>query len=104
MNNGYTWYKGHRISIPRYFCDKFGVKKSDLIAVSSNFTVKELEIANDKLIQHFMDDMKRKNRLKNADNETLLRLFEQWYDNSRFSYSEAVWHDFRQKQKLRSKL
>lgn len=104
MNNGYTWYKGHRVSIPRYFCDKFGVKKSDLIAVSSNFTVKELEISNNKLIQNFMDDMKRKNRLKNADNEALLRLFEQWYDNSRFSYSEAVWHDFQQKQKLRSKL
>lgn len=51
-----------------------------------------------------MDEMKRKNKLKNADNEAVLRLFESWYDKSRQSYSEAIWNDFRARQKLRSQL
>lgn len=31
ISNGYTFLKDKRIGVPRYFCEKFGVKKSDLI-------------------------------------------------------------------------
>lgn len=103
IKNGYTYYKGHKIGIPRYFCDKFGVKRSELINVS-NLDLKEIELTNNELIEHFMEEMKRKNKLQNADNEAIQRLFASWYDNSRFSYSEAIYHDFKQRQKLRSNL
>lgn len=103
LKNGFTYYKGHKIGIPRYFCEKFGVKKSELINVGK-LDLKEVELTNEQLIEHFMNDMKRKNKLQNADKEAIQRLFASWYDNSRFSYSEAIYHDFKQKQKLRSKL
>lgn len=103
LNNGFTWYKGQKIGIPRYFCEKFGVKKHELLNIS-DLPLQELELTNENLINHFMDEMKRKNKLQNADNEVIRRLFEAWYDNSRFSYSEAIYYDFKQKQKLRSKL
>ena len=67
-------------------------------------SLKELELSNSKLLQHFIDDMRQKNRLKNANSEALRRLFEEWYDNSRYAYSEAVWYDFKQRTKLRGKL
>lgn len=55
-------------------------------------------------MQHFYADMKRKNKLRNADIDAQRRLLERWYDDSRFSYSEAVWHDFNQRSKLGGKL
>lgn len=104
ITNGYTFYKGQKVSIPRYFCEKFGVKKSELLKNNNNILLPEVEFSNDELIKHFYSDIKNKNVLKNADRDTLLRLFERWYDKYRFSYSEAIWHDFRQRSKLRSKL
>ena len=101
INNGYTFYKGHKVSIPRYFCEKFGVKKSELLSQNDSLTVQEVELSNDKLISNFMDEMKRKGRLKHANSDVLMRLFETWYDNSRLAYSEAVWHDFRKRNQLR---
>lgn len=103
INNGFTFYKGHKISIPRYFCDKFGVKKSDLIK-NQNINIKEIELTNNAIKRNFLEDMKRKNIDLSADNGVLERQFEAWYDNSRFALSEAVWHDFRQRSKLGGKL
>lgn len=103
LTNGFTYYKGHKVSIPRYFCKKFDVNKADLIK-NTTMSLKELELSNSKLLQHFIDDMRQKNRLKNANSEALRRLFEEWYDNSRYAYSEAVWYDFKQRTKLRGKL
>lgn len=103
LKNGYTFYRGHKVAIPRYFCEKFGVKRSELIN-NSPLDCKELELSNEILFKHFKDDMKRKNIAISADRSVLERLFESWYDNSRFALSEAVWHDFYQRSKLGGKL
>lgn len=103
INNGFTFYKCHKVSIPRYFCEKFGVNKSDLIKDRPP-AVKELELSNKVLLKHFYAEMKRKNKLHNADIDVQRRLLEYWYDDSRFSYSEAVWYDFNQRSKLGGKL
>lgn len=103
LTNGYTFFKGHKVSIPRYFCEKFDVKRSSLIKLQTP-SVKELEIGNEKLFQHFKDDMAKKNIVLNAESSLIERLFNEWYDNSRYSYSEAIWHDFKQRSKLGGKL
>lgn len=101
LTNGFTFYKGHKVSIPRYFCEKFGVKKSELLNSTDNPSVKELELSNERLLKQFYEYMNRKNKLRYADSEATQRLLETWYDNSRFSYSEAIWYDFKQRNKLK---
>lgn len=103
LTNGFTFYKGHKVSIPRYFCEKFDVKKSELIK-NDLPSVKEVELSNDVLLKHFDEYLKRKKHLQNADIDVKKRLLESWYDNSRFSYSEALWYDFNQRSKLGGKL
>lgn len=60
MNNGYTYFKGHKIGIPRYFCEKFDIKKSDLLDDKPNHTLSEFEKARDEMTEMFLEDMKKK--------------------------------------------
>lgn len=49
INNGYTFLKNKKIAIPRYFCEKFGVKRSDLIKDKVEFNPMS---DNDKFVEY----------------------------------------------------
>ena len=103
VNNGYTFYKGQKIGIPRYFCDKFGVKKSELINVRP-YSKEEYEKSYKELFELFKSDMIAKNSWYPLNKGLTARLFDVWYDNRRYDYSQRIYKDFQQRQKLRSKL
>lgn len=103
INNGYTFYKGQKIGIPRYFVEKFGLKKSDLIKFRQ-LSEAEYKKANDEMFEFFKQDMIRKNCWYPHNSGLMAHLFSAWYDNRRFAYSQRIYEDFQQKQKMRNGL
>lgn len=104
VTNGYTYFKGHKVSVPRYFCEKFDVKKSDLISPTPIATKEEFEKNISSMWQMFVEDMKRKGTYYPDNIPMLSRRFEQWYQNRRYEYAERIYEDFRHRQALRGKL
>lgn len=104
ISNGYTFYKGHKIGIPRYFCEKFGVKKGELLTNVSLQPEKEYTRVNKELLEQFKADMERKKCFYPQNTALMTHLFDIWYDNKRFAYADAIYSDFRQRQALRNGL
>lgn len=108
LDNGWTVFNGHRVSIPRYFCEKFDVKKSELLKDNPLPDSKDVmrEVLNlDKL---FVEDMHRKYGIDYShpqDKQLTLysKRFEQWYNDKCWDIRERIYQDFLQRQKLRGK-
>lgn len=98
IENGWTYFKGHKIGLPRYFADKLGVHKSDYIGLSSG---KKLELEKDKLFELFQKDMKNAGTWYPENLKMLEHRFILWYERRQFETANIIYNDFRQKQKLK---
>lgn len=93
VENGYTFLKNKKIGIPRYFCDKFGVKKSDLI----KDRVDELATLNDnESFQKYLIETGLKPTPKQIKS-----LHEQWREERKAEWVEFEKKQFNQLAKLR---
>lgn len=100
ITNGYTFFKGHKVSIPRYFCQKFDVKKSDLINNESIPDLEKIQESNRQLFALFEEDMKKAGTWY-PDNPVMLeRRFTSWYERKKWQYADRIYEDFKQRQKL----
>ena len=101
INNGFTFFKGHRVGIPRYFCQKFDVRKGDLLNIENN----QVKI-NENLFSMFVAEMKKRHiwNIISNNNDVIKRQYEKWYDDYTFNLADHVFKDFQQRQKLRGGL
>lgn len=99
ITNGWTYFKGHKVSLPRYFADKLGVKKSDYIV--DNVDNKALEVDNQKLLEMFMHDMKLAGTWYPENLTMMERRFNLWYERREFENAKQIFKDFQAKQKLK---
>lgn len=102
MNNGYTYFKGHKIGIPRYFCEKFGVNKSELIQVTP--TVESVEKSNKLLFQKFEKDMREAGTWYPENKPMLERRFLIWYERKLWTYAKDIEKEYEYRAKMRGKL
>lgn len=100
LDNGFTYLKGHKIGIPRYFCKKFGVFKGQLIketVVDTEKTYQHLQ----KLFKVFEEDMKKQGTWY-PDNEKMTRFrFEKWYDTRQFEIAKSIEKNYQDSAKIR---
>lgn len=104
LSNGWTYYNAQKVSIPRYFCEKAGVKKSELVNNQLNLNVEQIEKENNEIFKTFAKDMQRIGIDVNAEDRNLTMLairFERWYQDKNYQLSEQVLKDFNQRQKMR---
>lgn len=101
IQNGWTYFNGHQVSLPRYFADKLGVKKSDYI--QTNYNLHQFELENEEIFNLFKKDME----IMGINFDTLQqnsRMFEirlkHWFEKKEYEYTNQVFKDFQQKQKL----
>ena len=100
LNNGWTVFKGHKVSVPRYFCEKFDVKKSELLDIQNN---SNMEMETKELLELFKQDMIAKHTWY-PDNVTMMtHRFELWYDRKEYETARIIYNDFLQRRKLRGK-
>lgn len=108
LSNGFTYWKGQKVSIPRYFCKKWDVKKSDLIDIQTpDITQDDVS----KLFDNFMADMHKKGFYIDESPEYwiknsafLERRFNEWYEKKLTEYTDLIYLEFNQRQKLRNGL
>lgn len=92
--------KGQRVGIPRYFCNKFGVLKSQLLQDKPK-DIDFLMANQETLMKKFKEDMQRAGTWY-PDNEKMMRYrLEKWFDDRQFEYAKAIEAEYRQKAKLR---
>lgn len=104
INNGYTWFNAKKVSIPRYYCEKFGYKKSELLNIGSNISIEKLQKENNYLYEQFIRDMK-KNNTYYPDNLSMMSIrFEHWYQDREFEYAKQIEKDFIKRSKMNAKL
>lgn len=100
LDNGYTFLKGQRVGIPRYFCNKFGVLKSQLLQDKPK-DIAFLMANQETLMKKFKEDMQRAGTWY-PDNEQMMKYrLEKWFENRQFEYAKAIEAEYRQKAKLR---
>lgn len=99
ITNGWTYFKGHKVSLPRYFADKLGVKKSDYIVEDVNS--KELELETQEILKLFEHDMKLEGTWYPENLKMMEHRFNLWYERREFEYANQIYRDFKQKQKLK---
>lgn len=101
INNGFTFFKGHKIGLPRYFCEKIGVSKAELLSKYDENAFLKDNFSD--LWQKFVDEMQKKHiwNLISNNVDVQQRQFTKWYDEYRFSFADCIYRDFKQKQKLR---
>lgn len=100
IDNGWTVFKGHKISIPRYFCEKFDVKRGELIKSEVPQTDKFL-MSQEHLFSLFVEDMKAQKTYYPDNLKMMSHRFQQWLENKNYELSKRLYQDFLQKQKLR---
>lgn len=102
LNNGYTMFKGHKVSVPRYFCEKFGIKKGDLI--TDKVSVEKLKKENNYIFEKFKADMKKQNTWY-PENETMMsHRFLLWYERKLWTFARDIEYEYQQRAKMRGKL
>lgn len=97
LNNGFTFFKGHKVGVPRYFCEKFGVKKSELLSDG----VSQIDTDVSELFELFKKDMQDKSTWYPENLTMLQHRFELWYSRREFEYSKRIYEDFKQRRKLK---
>lgn len=104
VNNGYTYLGRQKIGIPRYFCEKFGVSKSELLEVKNDMPLDKLEAGNTALFKLFKEEMIKK-RTWYPDNLSMMAIrFERWYQDFNFSFAHQIEQDYQDLCKIRGKL
>ena len=99
ITNGWTFFKGHKVSLPRYFADKLGVKKSDYIV--DNVDINVLEVDDKKLLEMFKHDMQLAGTWYPDNLSMMERRFHLWYERREFENANQIYKDFLQRQKLK---
>ena len=104
LDNGWTVFNGHKLSLPRYFCEKFDVQKSELITQHREdpeallVSVKDME-------KMFIEDMHKigldYSKTEDVNLTMRARRFEQWYNQRKWDISKRLYEDFLQKQRLK---
>lgn len=102
LNNGFTYFKGHKIGVPRYFCEKFGVKKSELINV--NLSVHSVEKENKYIFEKFEKDMKTAGTWYPENKPMLEKRFILWYERKKWQLAEDIAKEYEQRARMRGKL
>lgn len=101
LSNGWTYFRGHKVSIPRYFCEKFGVQKSELLSDETELNGNLLETSTKELLDEFQKQMEAKGTWY-PENETMLEhRFRHWFNNREFEAANIIYNDFKQRRKLR---
>lgn len=95
--NGYTYFKGHKVSIPRYFCEKFEVKKSDLLQNEHIDDAKDFP----NLYEQFKKCMQSQHTWYPENPEMMSHRFELWYIRGQWQQADIIYKDFLQRKKLR---
>lgn len=100
IDNGFTFLKGKKIGIPRYFCKQFGIQKSQLIPEKQTDTKWYIKSMN-YLVNQFEEELKR----FGVDFERGSRMYqirlEKWLENRQYEYAKAIEKEYRQQAKLR---
>ena len=94
--NGYTYFKNHKVSIPKYFCEKFGVKKSELL---KDDHVNDLKF--DDLYDQFKKDMINNNTWYPENPQMMSHRFELWFNRGQWQQANIIYNNFLQRRKLR---
>lgn len=94
--NGYTFFKNHKVSIPRYFCEKFEIKKRELLD-------KDYKIETDisYLYEQFKKDMIKQNTWYPENPTMQAHRFELWYTRGQWQQADIIYKDFLQRRKMR---
>lgn len=100
LNNGFTVFKGHKVSIPRYFCEKFDVKRSDLIKNNSPI-INNYLMSQEELNKLFIEDLKKAGTYHPENLTMMSHRFLQWIDQHNYELTKRIYEDFKQKQKLK---
>lgn len=102
LNNGYTMFKGHKVSVPRYFCEKFGIKKGDLI--NEKVSVEKLKKENNYIFEKFKADMQKQNTWCPDNEKMLSHRFLQWYERKLWTFASDIEYEYQQRAKMRGQL
>ena len=102
LNNGFTYFKGHKIGVPRYFCEKFGIKKGEI--VNRELSVEIVEKENKYIFEKFEKDMKAAGTWY-PDNKLMLeRRFLIWFTRKQYQLADDIAREYEQKARMRGKL
>lgn len=99
LENGWTYFKGHRVSIPRYYCEKFGVKRADLIK-DTVLDKDAMEYSTAELFRLFREKM-QKNYTWNPENLKMLEhRMALWLSRREYENAKQIYDDFLHRRKL----
>lgn len=102
LNNGYTFFKGHKIGVPRYFCEKFDVKKGEL--VNRELSVESVEKSNKLLFEKFEKDMRAAGTWYPENKPMLEKRFLLWYERKQYTFAKDIEMEYERRAKMRGKL
>lgn len=97
--NGWTYFKGHKIGLPKYFADKLEIKRSEYL--HSEPDKNALKRSVERLWPIFKADMQRAGTWYPDNLKMLERRFQQWYERREFQYADQIFKDFEQRSKLK---
>ena len=105
IKNGFTFYNGHKIGIPRYFRDKLGIKQVDLINNSDSvFDERQSQVVDD-VEKDFIAYCKKNYNIdyeKSDSNLTLKSIrFERFLEQRMYDISRQIEKDFLKKQNFK---
>ncbi len=102
IKNGFTFYNGHKIAIPRYFRDKLGIKQVDILE-NSSYDEKQSQIVDD-IEKDFIDYCKKYYNIdysKPVLNPTMKSIrFERFLQQRMYDISQQIEKDFINRQKM----
>lgn len=101
IQNGFTFLHKNKISIPRYFRDKLGIKAADYFNNDLPiFRSDEFE----QLKNEFEKQMNLKGMLDYSHPETMARRFERWLNDFQFEKALIIEKDFKKRSRILGKL
>ena len=103
IKNGFTFYNGHKIGLPRYFRDKLGVKQVDLITDDASFDERQSQCLDD-IEKDFIDYCKQFGLDYSQKIENLSmyeRRYKQFLDNRLYDIGTQIENDFLQRQSMK---
>lgn len=103
IKNGFTFYNGHKIGLPRYFRDKLGVKQVDLITDDASFDERQSQCLDD-IEKDFIDYCKQYGLDYSQKIENLSmyeRRYKQFLDNRLYDIGTQIENDFLKRQSMK---
>ena len=96
IRNGYTYLRGQKIGLPRYFRDKLGIEIKTQIQKSK---VEQFKDEMEYLIQEFYKQNPAYSNLDFSNLDNLPKAFERWYDQRRWDTASIIEKNFLQRSK-----